>query len=110
MTETCGAVTANPRSVLDSESIGVPVPLVKVKVIDVNTGKKLGPGQLGEIRVKGPCCSRGYINNEEATNELYDGEGFLKCGTGNVHCSLLTVTSRQRLVRFCRSGPVPFFF
>lgn len=79
------------------------------QVVDLNTGEKVGPGQRGEIRVKGPCCSRGYINNPEATKELYDNEGFLKCGMVNDHGFLFSVTFRQRLGHCCHSVCVTCF-
>ncbi|XP_075737466.1 luciferin 4-monooxygenase-like [Rhipicephalus microplus] len=43
--------------------------------------KKLGPGQRGEIRIESPCCALDYLNNSQATAELYDEEGFLKTGS-----------------------------
>ncbi|KAM7283474.1 putative 4-coumarate--CoA ligase 1 [Ixodes scapularis] len=54
---------------------------VLVRVVDVNTGMKLGPREHGEIRVKGPTCVSGYFKNPEATAKLYDSEGFLLTGT-----------------------------
>lgn len=49
-------------------------------VVDVDTRKKLGPGQCGEICIKGPTCFKGYLDNPEATAEIYDEEGYVKSG------------------------------
>ncbi|KAM7281674.1 4-coumarate--CoA ligase 1-like [Ixodes scapularis] len=80
LTETCGTVSLTPFNSEDAESIGKPLAMTRMKVVDVNTGLKLGPCEHGEIRVKGPTCVSGYLNNPEATAKLYDSEGFLHTG------------------------------
>jgi len=54
-------------------SIGVPVPGVEVEVRDFS-GKVLGPGEIGELWVRGPNVMLGYWNRPETTGEsLVDG-------------------------------------
>ncbi|KAH9362283.1 hypothetical protein HPB48_002261 [Haemaphysalis longicornis] len=53
---------------------------LKDSVVDVNTGEKLGPRQIGELRIKCPSSAVGYLNNPKATANLYDEEGFLRTG------------------------------
>jgi len=54
-------------------SMGVPVPGVEVEVRDVS-GEVLGPGEIGELWVRGPNIMLGYWNRPEATREaLVDG-------------------------------------
>ena len=50
------------------------------KIIDVETGKALGPNKVGEILVRGPQIMLGYLNNPKATAETLDKDGFLHSG------------------------------
>jgi long-chain acyl-CoA synthetase len=55
-------------------SIGLPIPNSIVKVIDVQTGVVLLPGEVGEIVAKGPMVVPGYWNKpEETANAIKDG-------------------------------------
>ncbi|KAK7179896.1 4-coumarate-CoA ligase 2 [Paraphaeosphaeria sporulosa] len=62
-----------------SGSVGYIDPNCSMKLIDED-GKEVGPGQRGEIHVKGPNVCMGYWRNERATTETFDDEGFLKTG------------------------------
>uniref|UniRef100_A0A2H1VNT1 SFRICE_024315 n=1 Tax=Spodoptera frugiperda TaxID=7108 RepID=A0A2H1VNT1_SPOFR len=59
-------------------SVGVVVPNVVLKVVDLETGKALGPNQSGELRVKGELLMKGYVGRERG-DEL-DPEGFYRTG------------------------------
>ena len=48
--------------------------------MDVNTRKKLEANQDGEICLKGPILMKGYVNNEGASRDMIDEEGYLKTG------------------------------
>lgn len=54
------------------------------KIVDVTTGAELGPGETGEIWVRGPQVMRGYLNRPDATAETIDAEGWLR--TGDIGC------------------------
>jgi len=47
-------------------SVGVPVPGVKIKIVDYED-KEVLPGQVGEIVVSGPNVMKGYYNRKEET-------------------------------------------
>ncbi|WPH02494.1 Hypothetical protein R9X50_00535900 [Acrodontium crateriforme] len=42
--------------------------------------RELGVGEVGELWAKGPQIAMGYMNNEKATKESFDDEGFLHTG------------------------------
>lgn len=46
----------------------------------METGRKLGPMEKGEICVKGPLVMKGYMGAEAANRDIIDREGFLKTG------------------------------
>ncbi len=56
-------------------SVGPPLPLTEVEIVDVETGAKvLETGEIGEIRVRGPQIMSGYRNRPKETAEaLRDG-------------------------------------
>ena len=54
-----------PRPVVGSS--GRVPPGARLKIIDAETGEKLGPGQVGEICGKTPTIIKGYFNRPEAS-------------------------------------------
>ncbi|MFH1650611.1 MAG: AMP-binding protein [Chloroflexota bacterium] len=55
------------------KSVGRPCTMVKVRVVD-EKNREVGPGEIGEIIVRGDHMMTGYMNNPEATAEaLVDG-------------------------------------
>jgi fatty-acyl-CoA synthase len=62
------------------ESVGKPVPLVELKIIDPASGAILPYGDTGEICVRGPMCMDGYWGNPKATAETIDSDGYLHTG------------------------------
>ena len=60
-------------------SVGPPVPTVELRIIDA-LGQPVGPGETGEVCVRGPILMKGYWNKPEATAEAIDPEGWLHTG------------------------------
>ncbi|OQY12493.1 MAG: hypothetical protein B6I30_04755 [Desulfobacteraceae bacterium 4572_187] len=74
-TETGGIAFANPTSHTKKEgSIGRPCPYYQAKIVGEN-GKELAENDIGEIAVKGPAVSAGYLENPEET-EKYMKDGW----------------------------------
>ncbi len=72
-TETVGGlVTMCPDQYTDdhADTIGIPVPPIELKVIDED-GEPLGPGEVGELLIKGPIVVEQYLNRPEATRESF---------------------------------------
>ncbi len=61
-------------------SVGLAIPNTECRLIDPATGQDAAPGERGELWVRGPQVMRGYLNNEKATAETLDDEGWLHTG------------------------------
>ena len=76
MTE-CGLGSANPLDRPEQVRPGSAGPLVpgcECKVVDVATYRELGPGEQGELWLRGPNVMRGYLNRpQETAAALVDG-------------------------------------
>ena len=80
MTETSPVTHMSPIVNNKIGSCGEPVSRTRAKVVDVNTGEALGPGQEGELCIFGPQVMKGYYNNPKATEEMIDPNGWLHTG------------------------------
>lgn len=80
LTECSPLVAGNPYTQQKySGSIGLPVPSTEIKIVD-DAGNEVGINQPGEMRVKGPQLMKGYWQNPEATDAIFDNEGWLSTG------------------------------
>nr|BBN23619.1 luciferase [Curtos okinawanus]BBN23620.1 luciferase [synthetic construct] len=80
LTETTSAFIITPEGEDKPGASGKVVPLMRCKVVDLDTKKTLGVNQRGEICVRGPLLMKGYIDNPEATREIIDDEGWMHTG------------------------------
>lgn len=82
LTEASAVVCAGPlvRSTNKPGTVGFIVPNTEVQIVDVVTEMALGPGQRGELWLRGPQVMKGYLNNPEATAAMLDGDGWLHTG------------------------------
>lgn len=61
-------------------SVGPPVPLVRERIVDVESGRDLPAGMDGEIRIAGPNVMPGYFNRPAETAAAFDDRGFFRTG------------------------------
>jgi len=87
LTETCAGVTLNLPGQQRIGTVGRPVPGCGVRIADD-----------GEVLIKGGTVFREYWNNEEATKEAFDEEGWLRTGDlGSLDDDgYLTITGRKK--------------
>ncbi|WP_289028035.1 long-chain-fatty-acid--CoA ligase FadD [uncultured Paraglaciecola sp.] len=79
LTECSPVVTVNHPSLKTYKgSIGMPVPSTDIKLVD-DDGIEVVLGESGEMLVKGPQVMSGYLNREEATNDIIK-DGWLATG------------------------------
>jgi long-chain acyl-CoA synthetase len=83
MTETCSPGTAHSEGGPDKPgSIGLMLPGIELDVVALDDPRKiLPPGEVGEIRIKGPNVTKGYWNRPQETAEAFVGDRFL---TGDI--------------------------
>jgi long-chain acyl-CoA synthetase len=83
MTETSSPGTANPKDGPDKPgSIGLMLPGIELDVVSVEDPTKLMPvGETGELRIRGPNVTKGYLNRPQETAKAFVGDRFL---TGDI--------------------------
>jgi acyl-CoA synthetase (AMP-forming)/AMP-acid ligase II len=82
LTETSPVVSTTPVDPARRRggSAGLLIPNTECKVMDPASGAELGPGELGEVWIRGPQVMTGYLNNPEATAAMLDADGWLHSG------------------------------
>ncbi len=75
MTETSPIISMNPYyGKKKIGTVGLPVPDIEVRLVDVETGDQVELGKPGEIICKGPQVTRGYYNKPDANSKtIIDG-------------------------------------
>ena len=82
MSELSPLGTGNPddRIKEGKGSVGPPLSCSEAKIVDVTTGKALGPNQEGELCFKGPQVMKGYLNDPVKTADNLTSDGWLRTG------------------------------
>lgn len=89
LTEASPAITqtlANDSLDLRTQTVGKVLPELQVEIRD-SDGRALGPGELGELCVRGYNVMQGYHNDPEATARAVDAQGWLATGDQASMCS-----------------------
>ena len=80
LSETSPTASGNPATATEySGSIGVPMPNTWMKLLD-DDGNEVGPGQSGEIAIKGPQVMAGYWQRPDETAKVMTPDGYFKSG------------------------------
>lgn len=100
MTESCSCITAHPPEKYDykyAHAVGTICASTEVKIIKED-GSEAGIGESGEILARGPQIVMGYLNNEKATRETFDEDGWLHTGDQGVmdEDGLITIVDRLK--------------
>ena len=83
LTEASPGITLTPRDdsvELRTQTVGLRLPEVEVKIVDPATGEECNPGSAGELCCRGYNVMKGYYNNPKATAEAIDPDGWLHTG------------------------------
>lgn len=100
LTETSPVIAVEDDKFTRNGSIGKALPELEVKIKDPNEEG------IGELLVKGPITMLGYYQNEEATKETIDEEGWLN--TGDLakidKDGFIFITGRKKFVIVLKNG------
>jgi acyl-CoA synthetase (AMP-forming)/AMP-acid ligase II len=82
LTETTGIATMcrhddDPETI--SQTAGRPIPGLELRIV-ADDGADLGPGEAGEVVLRGFNVMKGFFNDPDATAETIDEDGWLKTG------------------------------
>ena len=97
MTEASHQMTSNPiGGKRKPGTVGIPHGSVEIKVLDQN-GNEVKTGTRGEVCVKGPNVTKGYLNNPTANASAFVA-GFFRTGDEGFldHEGFLTITGRLK--------------
>ncbi|KAI1328246.1 acetyl-CoA synthetase-like protein [Xylariaceae sp. FL0255] len=112
MTESCSCITVHPPWAYNykyGHKVGTIVASTEVKLIK-DDGTEANVGEPGEILARGPQIVMGYLNNEKATRETFDADGFLHTGDqGMIDADgFITITDRiKELIKVKGIGVAP---
>ena len=80
LSETSPSATCNPvDSTAFSGNIGLPMPNTELTLLD-DDGREVGPGQAGEIAIRGPQVMAGYWQRPDETAKVMTADGFFRTG------------------------------
>lgn len=83
LSEASPVTHANPIYAKDKRilgSIGLPWPDTEAKILNIENGEELPPGEIGELAVRGPQVMKGYWNKPEETSKVLTEDGWLLTG------------------------------
>ncbi|MDX1488633.1 MAG: AMP-binding protein [Acidiferrobacterales bacterium] len=102
-TETSPVISVNLPDAHKPGSVGRPLPGVDVRIVDVDNGAPLLPGQEGKILVKGELVMKGYLGDAaETASRITDG--WYETGDRGVLDSDGYLWHRGRTKRFVKIG------
>jgi acyl-[acyl-carrier-protein]-phospholipid O-acyltransferase/long-chain-fatty-acid--[acyl-carrier-protein] ligase len=88
---------------LKEGTVGRPVSGVSAKVVDLENGRELGPGEQGMLLITGPNVMKGYLGRDDLTAEVLRDGWYV---TGDVATidedGFITITARES--RFSKIG------
>ena len=71
MTESCGTVAILPPELLQYGAVGLPVPAIEIKLLDVPDAGYLSSNDppQGEVCIRGPCVTKGYYKRPDLNGD-----------------------------------------
>lgn len=108
MTELTGAATKTMDETNEMGSVGIPMPKMNCKIVDIDTTNELKYGEEGEVCLSGPTLMLGYYQKEKETEEVIriheDGQRWIHTGDlGHINeDGVLFLTGRIKRIMMTR--------
>ncbi len=84
-------------------TVGKVIPGVSAKVVDLDTGKVVGPDSPGQLWITGPNVMRGYFHQDQKTAEVIRDGWYNTGDIGSIDADgFITITGRES--RFSKLG------
>jgi long-chain acyl-CoA synthetase len=84
MTESCGMCAILPPELNRPGTVGLPVPSIEIKLIDVPEAGYLSTNKnpQGEVLIRGPSVIKGYYKRDDLNNDetIFTKDGWLRTG------------------------------
>ncbi|KZP33123.1 acetyl-CoA synthetase-like protein [Athelia psychrophila] len=84
MTESCGMCAIMPPEMMQYGSVGLPVPCIEIKLLDVEEAGYSASGDRpqGEVCIRGPSVTQGYYKRDDLNNDetIFTKDGWLRTG------------------------------
>ncbi|MFD5398743.1 4-coumarate--CoA ligase family protein [Streptomyces sp. NPDC127097] len=61
-------------------AVGKLIPNTEMRLVSLETGQDVGPGESGEILIRGPQVMKGYLGRPAETDAMIDPDGWLHTG------------------------------
>lgn len=109
MTEMQAGLYTRPGDSLEiaARSCGRPAPGTEVRLLS-DAGEPMGPGQEGELQVRGCSVFPGYFRNEEANREAFTEDGWFRTGDLAVSDDMGNITITGRIKDIINRGGVKY--
>jgi len=102
MTETFTFIAGAAGADITDGSYGPVLAGNTIKIVDPDSGETLPIGEVGEIVVKGPTLTPGYL--KQAPEDIFDAEGFLHTNDAGYLSSIGTLFWKGRLGDIIKTG------
>ena len=84
MTESCAMCAVLPPELMQYSSVGLPMPCIEIKLIDVPEAgyKATADPPQGEVCIRGPAVTKGYYKRDDLNNDetIFTKDGWLRTG------------------------------
>src|SRR5690242_8702177 len=101
----CAVTDADDSRELRLTTQGRPLPGMQIRVVEPESGRVLGPNEIGELRVKG-WVTPGYYRDAEQTRAAFDGDGYFVTGDLGALGDDGRVRFRGRLKEMIKTGGI----